>query len=94
MTALVVNNDEDRRARDEYRRARENGRLALVLVPMLIVTTILWVVVHPEYPPGDWRGDLVARALFGLVAITFFVAFGVLAVRRWRDAERRRRGRP
>ena len=87
-----MDDDEDRRTRDEYRRARENGRLALVLTPMLIGAAIFWVVVHPEYATGDWRGDVVARALFGLVAIAFFVTFGVLAVRRWRDAERQRRG--
>jgi uncharacterized membrane protein YhaH (DUF805 family) len=89
-----MNDDEGKRARDEYRRARENGRLALVLVPLLIAVTIFWVVVHPGYPTGDWRGDLVARALFGLVAVALFLAFGVLAVRRWRDAERRRRRGP
>ena len=89
-----VNDDDYKRAREEYWRARENGRLAIVLVPIVIAATILWVVVHPDYQPGDWRADPVARTLVGLAAISVFVVFGVLSVRRWRDAERRLRGGP
>jgi len=45
----------------------------LVIGPIWVVVTVLWVFFPAaDYSPGDWRGDLSARAVFGLVAIGFF----------------------
>ena len=68
-TLLDVNDDEYRRARDEYRHARENGQLALVLIPgRNRGGECCRVVVRPGLGLRQ-LGDPAARALLGPVAV-------------------------
>jgi hypothetical protein len=59
-----------------------------------IITAIVWAFQYQGYPAGDWRGDVVARAVFSTAMIAWFVGLRIYMARRLRAAERERNEGP